>query len=178
MPLPPMLSFFHKPLMLSLEVPDGWARTRHPGPTLEIFGPEVKDYRTNILFDVHPMTSDAPDSFDQLVQASYFGGNMESELDQYSLVESDLFVLDGCRAFQARFHWVGHNDAGANLPLTQLDVLLLVAPATVYEIHAFALRELEDTELPLLEYILGSIRLLPPKPPAEKEPYHFEISPN
>lgn len=178
MPLPPMISFFHKPLMVSLEVPDSWARAKHPGMTLELIGPEVKDYRTNVTFDTHPINSNAADSFDQLIQASYFSGNMENELDQFSMVESGEFLLDGYRAFQARMHWVGHNDRGDSLPLTQLDVLVLVDQDTVYEIHAYALRELEETEIPVLEYMLGSIRLIPPKAQPEDEPYHFELSPN
>ncbi len=178
MPLPPMISYFHKPLMVSLEAPDGWARARHPGTTLELIGPEVQDYRTNLIINTHTINSNAPDSFDQLIQASYFSGNMENELDQFSMVENGQFFLDGYRAFQARMHWLGHNDNGDSLPLTQLDVLILVDQDTVYEIHAYALQELEETEIPVLEYMLGSIRLIPPKAQLETEPYHFEISPN
>lgn len=179
MPLPPMISYFHKPLMISLEVPDKWARTRLPGSALELFGPEVDNYRTNVTFSTYIQTTPAPDNFDRLIQASYFSGNLENELDQLSVVESGEFLLDGYRAFQIRFHWTGHNDSGGNLPLTQLDVLIRLDQETVYEIHAYTLQALEETEIPVLEHMLGSIRIIPQraKPPEEK-PYQFEISPN
>lgn len=178
MPLPPMISYFHKPLMISLEVPDGWARSRQPG-SLELFGPEVNNYRTNLIINTHPINSNEFDTFEQLVQASYFSGNLENELDQVSVVESGEFLLDGLQAFQIRLHWVGHNASQDNLPLTQLDVLVKVDRETVYEIHAYALQALEETEIPALEHMLGSIRIIPqrPKSPDEK-PYQFEISPN
>lgn len=179
MPLPPMISYFHKPLMISLEVPDGWARARLPGSALELFGPEVNNYRTNLTITTHLMGSTAPDNFEQLIRASYFSGNLENELDQLTVVESGEFLLDGYPAFQIRLHWVGHNDSGANLPLTQLDVLIRVDQETVFEIHAYALQALEETEIPALEHMLGSIRIIPQRPKLpEEKPYQFEISPN
>lgn len=178
MSLPPMISFFHKPLMVSLEVPDGWARASLPGMALELFGPEVNNYRTNVTFNTHNINSTAPDNFEQLIQASYFSGNMQNELDQFSLVESGEFLLDGYQAFQARMHWVGHNDKGENLPLTQLDVLIMVDQGMVYEIHGYALQKLEESEILVLEHMLGSIRLIPPKTQPDEEPYQFELSPN
>ncbi|MBN9391021.1 MAG: hypothetical protein J0I20_23535 [Chloroflexi bacterium] len=179
MPLPPMISYFHKPLMISLEVPDGWARARLPGSALELFGPEVNNYRTNLTITTHLMSTTAPESFEQLIRASYFSGNLENELDQLTVMESGEFLLDGYPAFQIRLHWVGHNDSGANLPLAQLDVLIRVDGETVYEIHAYALQALEESEIPVLEHMVGSIRIIPQraKPPEEK-PYQFEISPN
>ena len=179
MPLPPMISYFHKPLMLSLEVPDGWVRAKRPGNALELFGPEENNYRTNLVLNTHTINSVAPDNFAQLIQASYFSGNLENELDQLTMVEHGEFMLDGYPAFQARMHWVGHNDSGESLPLTQLDVLILVDQATVYEIHAYALQALEETEIPVLEHMLGSIRIIPSRPNTpEEKPYQFEISPN
>ena len=38
MPLPPMISFFHKPLMISLEVPEDWARATMPDTILTSLG--------------------------------------------------------------------------------------------------------------------------------------------
>lgn len=178
MSLPRMVSYFHKPLMLSLEVPEDWARAKMPDTILTLFGPEVDNYRTNLGFNLHKkINSAAPDSFDNLINASYFSGNMESALDQFSLVESGKFILDGWTAFQARMHWVAE-EGGAKIALTQLDVLVQVGPDSVYEIHGYTLRQHETVNIPILEHMVGSIRFIPAKPTAADEPYHFNISPN
>jgi hypothetical protein len=163
--------------MFSLEVPNNWAKARMPDAVLSLFGPEVDNYRMNVSVSIHQINPHLPDSFDNLIQASYFSGNMERSLDQFHLAESAKFTLDGHEAFQALMQWIGEED-GVKVALTQLDVLMKVNPDTVYEIHAYTLRQHEVTNIPILEHILGSIRIIPPKPAPVEEPYHFDISPN
>jgi hypothetical protein len=177
MPLPPMVSYFHKPLMLSLEVPNTWARAKMPDTELALFGPEVDNYRINLAFNIHQINPNMPGSFDNLIKASYFSGNMERSLEQFHLAESAKFTLDGHEAFQALMQWVGE-EGGTKLALTQLDLLIQTAPDTVYEIHGYTLRQHEVANIPILEHILGSIRIIPQKPAPAEEPYHFNINPN
>jgi hypothetical protein len=177
MSLPHMVSYFHKPLMLSLEVPEDWARATMPDTILTLFGPEVDNYRTNLGFNLHTINSHLPDSFENLVRLSYFSGSLESSFEQFGLVESGRFTLDGCPAFQARMHWVAE-EKGAKLALTQLDVLAQVGPETVCEIHGYTLQQHETTNIPILEHMLSSIRFIPAKSSAAEEPYHFNINPN
>ncbi len=177
MPLPPMVSYFHKPLMLSLEVPNSWARAKMPDTVLALFGPEVDNYRTNLAFSIHQLDPNIFNSFDNLIKASFFSGNMERSLEQLHLAESANFTLDGHEAFQALMQWVGEED-GAKIALTQLDLLIKVAPDTVYEIHGYTLRQHEVVNIPVLEYMLGSIRLIPAQAAPVEQPYHIEINPN
>lgn len=177
MSLPHMVSYFHKPLMLSLEVPEDWARANMPDTILALFGPEVSNYRTNLGFNLHRLTLATPDNFDNLINASYFSGRMENSFEEFQMVENAKFTLDGLEAFQARMKWVGE-EAGARLALTQLDLLVKISPDTVCEIHGYTLQQFETDNIPVLEYMLGSIRFIQPKPVTKEQPYHIEISPN
>lgn len=177
MALPPMITYFYKPLMLSLEVPTNWAKAKLPDADLNLFGPEIDNYRMNLTFNIRKIDADNPESFDELIEASYFSGNMEQSLEQYSLVDSAKFTLDDRDAFQALMHWIGEED-GVKLALTQLDLLIMTEPGKIYEIHGYALRRNEAADIPVLEHILGSIRIIPDKPVLPQEPYQFNINPN
>jgi hypothetical protein len=196
-----MVSYFHKPLMLSLEVPENWVRATTPDAILILSGPEVDNFRTYVDFNINKINPASPDSFDDSIQATYFSGNMELLYGQFRLVESGKFSLDGYPAFQARMQYVdGKGDAnfdssaqsshwnvrklmlveegGTIMAVTRLDVVVQIDRDTVYEINGYTLQQHETANIPILEHMLGSIRFIPAKPTAAEEPYHFDINPN
>jgi hypothetical protein len=163
--LPVMSRLTDHSLGLSIEAPADWSGTKDSALHLALFAPEQRDYSANVRLELkHVEPPDAEgDWFVRVVEQAYYQGGIG--LAGYQLVEAFTVELDGHPGFLARYEWVAEE---FGLHFSQVDTLVLLGPTSLLEIHGVGLKELEWEHLPVLLYIIHSIRFEPPQPPSEE----------
>jgi hypothetical protein len=128
---------------------------------LLLVGPLEHNYRTNLGFNVRRLEPASQAELERIIQATR--KTQATDLADYRRNRDLTFMLDNRPAFMSFYEW---KDAKLGLHFSQLQALVLVAESIVYTIDGSTIKELEEKYLPILEYMVRSIRFIPLPVPA------------
>jgi len=158
--LPPMVSYFHEGLGLSLQVPESWHGQLMEGAHFRILGPEQANFASyRPTMDIRAGVPDGQG--DEWLKGMFAqaGEKMAASYPEFHLDREERFLLSSQEPVYVRhYRW---RDQNSGLQFVQLQALMLQDAETLFLINAATLRPLEAEHMPIFETILHSFRLIP-----------------
>lgn len=157
---PPLASFAHEGLLLSLLVPDDWEAEEVAPNQVRFFGPEqsdLDDYQPTMSFTVGEPEGAGPEWFDGFCAAAR--GRLET-YEGFRLLRHERFQLSSLVPVDATWYeWSPDDD----MTFAQVQALVPVNASRMYLINGATLAPIADSFLPAFDQVLHSMRVLPPR---------------
>jgi hypothetical protein len=148
-------------LLVSLQVPHEWEAVPEEY-AVTLHGPADDDYTPTVSLQVGEPEGPGHDWW--LDFTEQIVGRLMDSSDQFEFVAQREFRLSslGAEAYVVTGHW---RSLDPSVPeTTQLQAWIWAGSTRMYQFSASTAVPHEERDLPVFEHMLGSIRLLPPRP--------------